>query len=57
MRRKRHEHQMFKVQWKGGEYFSNEFNEYLKKQNIQRKYSCNGSPQQNGIQIQLYFIT
>jgi hypothetical protein len=40
----------------GGEYFSNEFNEYLKEQNIQRKYSCNGSPQENGVRIQLYFI-
>jgi hypothetical protein len=32
-----------------GEYFSNEFNEYLKEQGIQRKYSCNYSPQQNGV--------
>jgi hypothetical protein len=27
-----------------GEYFSNEFNEYLKEQGIQRKYSCSYSP-------------
>jgi hypothetical protein len=33
----------------GGEYFSNEFNEYLKEHGIQRKYSCSYSPQQNGI--------
>jgi hypothetical protein len=33
----------------GGEYFSNEFSEYLKEQGIQRKYSCNYSPQQNGV--------
>jgi hypothetical protein len=32
-----------------GEYFSNEFNEYLKEQGIQRKYSCSYSPQHNGI--------
>jgi hypothetical protein len=24
----------------GGEFFSNEFNEYLKEHEIQRKYSC-----------------
>ncbi len=29
----------------GGEYFSNEFSEYLKEHGIQRKYSCNYSPQ------------
>jgi hypothetical protein len=28
----------------GGKYFSNEFNEYLKENGIQRKYSCNYSP-------------
>jgi len=28
----------------GGEYFSNEFCEYLKEDGIQRKYSCNYSP-------------
>jgi hypothetical protein len=28
----------------GGEYFSNEFSEYLKEQGIQRKYSCSYSP-------------
>ncbi len=33
----------------GGEYFSNEFNDYLKEHGIQRKYSCNYSPQQNGV--------
>jgi transposase InsO family protein len=32
-----------------GKYFSNEFNEYLKEHGIQRKYSCNYSPQQNGV--------
>ncbi len=33
----------------GGEYFSNEFSEYLKKHGIQKKYSCSYSPQQNGV--------
>ncbi len=33
----------------GGEYFSNEFSEYLKEHEIQRKYSCSYSPQQNGV--------
>jgi transposase InsO family protein len=33
----------------GGDYFSNEFSEYLKEHGIQRKYSCSYSPQQNGI--------
>ncbi len=33
----------------GGEYFSNEFSEYLKEHGIQRKYSCNYSSRQNGI--------
>ncbi len=33
----------------GGEYFSKEFNEYLKEHGIQRKYSCFYSPQQNGV--------
>jgi hypothetical protein len=33
----------------GGEYFSNEFSEYLKEHGIQRKYSCSYSPQQNGV--------
>ncbi len=33
----------------GGEYFSNEFNEYLKEHGIQKKYSCSYSPQQNGV--------
>jgi hypothetical protein len=32
-----------------GEYFSNEFTEYLKEHGIQRKYSCSYSSQQNGI--------
>jgi hypothetical protein len=29
---------------RGGEYFSNEFDEYLKEQKIQKKYSCSYSP-------------
>jgi transposase InsO family protein len=29
----------------GGEYFSNEFSDYLKEHGIQRKYSCSYSPQ------------
>jgi transposase InsO family protein len=33
----------------GGEYFSNEFNEYLKEHGIQKKYSCSYSPEYNGI--------
>jgi transposase InsO family protein len=33
----------------GGEYFSKEFNEYLKEHGIQRKYSCSYSPKQNGV--------
>ncbi len=33
----------------GGEYFSNEFNEYLKEHGIQKKYSCRYSSQQNGV--------
>jgi len=33
----------------GGEYFSNEFSEYLKEHGIERKYSCSYSPQQNGV--------
>jgi transposase InsO family protein len=33
----------------GGEYFSNEFNEYLKEHGIQRKYSFSYSPQHNGV--------
>jgi transposase InsO family protein len=33
----------------GGEYFSNEFNEYLQEYGIQRKYSCIYSPQHNGV--------
>jgi hypothetical protein len=32
-----------------GEYFSKEFNEYLKEHGIQRKYSCSYSPQHNGV--------
>jgi len=32
-----------------GEYFLNEFSEYLKEHGIQRKYSCSYSPQQNGV--------
>ena len=33
----------------GGEYFSEEFSDYLKEQGIQRKYSCRSTPQQNGV--------
>ncbi len=33
----------------GGEYSSNEFNEYLNEHGIQKKYSCSYSPQQNGV--------
>ena len=33
----------------GGDYFSDEFNDYLKEQGIQRKYSCRSTPQQNGV--------
>ena len=33
----------------GGEYFSDEFNDYLKDLGIQRKYSCRSTSQQNGI--------
>jgi transposase InsO family protein len=33
----------------GGEYFSNEFSEYLKEHGIQRKYSCSYCPQHNGV--------
>jgi transposase InsO family protein len=33
----------------GGEYFSNEFSEYLKDHGIQKKYSCSYSPQHNGV--------
>jgi hypothetical protein len=32
-----------------GEYFSKEFDEYLKEHIIQRKYSCSYSLQQNGV--------
>jgi len=32
-----------------GEYFSNEFSEYLKEHGIKKKYSCSYSPQQNGV--------
>jgi len=39
---------VLKVRWRG-EYFSNEFSEYLKEHGIQRKYSCSYSPQQNGV--------
>ncbi len=42
------EHQMLRPNG-GGEYFSNEFSEYLKEHGIQRKYSCNYSPHQNGV--------
>ena len=33
----------------GGEYFLEEFSDYLKEQGIQRKYSCISIPQQNGV--------
>ncbi len=33
----------------GGKYFSNEFSEYLREHGIQKKYSCNYSPHQNGV--------
>lgn len=33
----------------GGEYFLDEFNDYLKEQGILRKYSCKSTPQHNGI--------
>jgi histone deacetylase 1/2 len=33
----------------GGEYFSNEFSEYLKEHGIQRKNSWSYSPQQNKV--------
>jgi hypothetical protein len=32
-----------------GEYFSNEFNEYLKEHGIQRKYSCGYSSHHDGV--------
>jgi len=33
----------------GGEYFSNEFSEYLKEHGIQTNYSCSYSPQHNRV--------
>ncbi|MCO5604876.1 hypothetical protein L7F22_059050 [Adiantum nelumboides] len=33
----------------GGEYFSNEFSNFLKKHGIQRQFSCKYTPQQNGV--------
>ncbi|MCO5596320.1 hypothetical protein L7F22_050381 [Adiantum nelumboides] len=33
----------------GGEYFSNEFNSFLKKHGIQRQFTCRYTPQQNGV--------
>ena len=33
----------------GGEYFSNEFFDYLQKNGIQRQFSCRYTPQQNGV--------
>ena len=33
----------------GGEYFSNEFSNFLKKHGIQRQFSCRYTPQQNGV--------
>ena len=33
----------------GGEYFSNEFSDYLQKHIIQRQFTCRYTPQQNGV--------
>ena len=33
----------------GGEYFSNEFSDYLQKHGIQRQFTCRYTPQQNGV--------
>jgi hypothetical protein len=33
----------------GGEYTSDEFNDYLKRQKIQRQFTCPNTPQQNGV--------
>ena len=33
----------------GGEYFSNEFSDYLQKNGIQREFTCRYTPQQNGV--------
>ena len=33
----------------GGEYFSNEFSNFLKKHGFQRQFSCRYTPQQNGV--------
>ncbi|MCO5612357.1 hypothetical protein L7F22_066624 [Adiantum nelumboides] len=33
----------------GGEYFSNKFNNFLKKHGVQRQFSCRYTPQQNGV--------
>ncbi|MCO5548160.1 hypothetical protein L7F22_001618 [Adiantum nelumboides] len=33
----------------GGEYFSHEFSNFLKKHDIQRQFSCKYTPQQNGV--------
>ena len=34
---------------KGGEYTSNEFNQYLHKCGIRRQFTCDNMPQQNGV--------
>ena len=33
----------------GGEYFSNEFSDYLQKHGIRRQFTCRYTPQQNGV--------
>ena len=33
----------------GGEYFSNEFSDYLQKHGIPRQFTCRYTPQQNGV--------
>ena len=33
----------------GGEYFSNEFSNFLQKHGIRRQFTCRYTPQQNGV--------
>ena len=33
----------------GGEYTSDEFNDFLKRRKIQRQFTCPNTPQQNGV--------
>ena len=33
----------------GGEYFSNEFSDFLQKHGIRRQFTCRYTPQQNGV--------